>query len=42
MNVRETRLDVVGWIHLIEVREQWRAHANLIMHLRLPQKDTNV
>jgi hypothetical protein len=36
VNVKETCLDIVGWIHLVQVPEHWRAHANLIMHLRLP------
>jgi len=36
IDIREIGSDGVDWIHLSQVREQWRAVVNLIMNLRDP------
>jgi hypothetical protein len=39
--LREVRLKVVGWIHLAQDTDQWRALVNTIMNLRFPYKARN-
>jgi len=36
MNFREIGWEVVNWIHLAQVRDQWRALLNTVMNLRDP------
>jgi hypothetical protein len=36
MNLREIVWEVVGWIHLSQDRDQWRAVVNTIMNLWVP------
>jgi hypothetical protein len=36
MNLRETGLKNVDWIHLAQQRDQWRAFVNTVMNLRVP------
>jgi hypothetical protein len=33
---REIRWDAMDWIHLDQVRDQWRALVNTVMNLRVP------
>jgi hypothetical protein len=35
MNRRELGCDIVEWIHLAEDRNQWRAHVNAVMNIRV-------
>jgi hypothetical protein len=35
-DLREIGLEGVDWIHLAQNRDQWRAHVNLIINLRVP------
>jgi hypothetical protein len=36
MDLREVGWKGVDWIHLTEVRDQWRALVNTVMNLRVP------
>jgi hypothetical protein len=36
MDVRETGREDVDWIHLDQVRDQWRRLVNTVMNLRVP------
>jgi hypothetical protein len=36
-NLKEIGWDGMDWIHLAQDMDQWRAHVNTIMNLRLPQ-----
>jgi hypothetical protein len=36
MNLGERGWDGVDWIKLDQERDQWRAHVNTVMHLRVP------
>jgi hypothetical protein len=36
MNLKEMRWEVVDLVHLAEVRDQWRAHVNTVMKIRVP------
>jgi hypothetical protein len=36
MDLREIRWDVMDWIDLAQVRDQWRALVNTVMNLRVP------
>jgi hypothetical protein len=36
MHLRETRWEVVKWIHVAQDRDQWRALASTVMNLRVP------
>jgi hypothetical protein len=36
MDLLETGLNVVDWIHLAQDRYRWRALVNLVMNLRVP------
>jgi len=35
---RTTTLTCVNWMHLAQVRDQWRTFTNTVMKLRVPQK----
>jgi hypothetical protein len=35
MKLREMRLDVMDWIYLAQVRDQWRALVNTVMNVRV-------
>jgi hypothetical protein len=37
MDLREIRWDGMDWINLAQDRHQWRALANTVMNLRVPQ-----
>jgi hypothetical protein len=37
MDLREIGWDDMDWIDLAEDRDQWRAHMNTVMNLRVPQ-----
>jgi hypothetical protein len=36
IDVKEVGWDVMGWIDLAQDRDQWRAHVNTEMNLRVP------
>jgi hypothetical protein len=36
MDLREIGWDDVDWIDLAQDRDQWRAHVNTVMNLRIP------
>jgi len=36
MNIRETGLESVEWMHLAQDRNQWGAAVNTLMNLRVP------
>jgi hypothetical protein len=36
IDLRETVLDGVDWIHMAQDRNQWRALVNMAMNLRVP------
>jgi hypothetical protein len=36
MDLREVGWDVRDWIDLAQDRDQWRAHVNAVMNLRVP------
>jgi hypothetical protein len=36
MDLREIGWDGVGWIHLAQDMDQWRADVNTVMNLRVP------
>jgi hypothetical protein len=42
MDLRETGLRRVDWIHLAHDRDRWRALVNTEMNLRVPEKAGNV
>jgi hypothetical protein len=37
IDVREIEISGMNWINLAEVRDQWRAHANMEVKLQVPQ-----
>jgi hypothetical protein len=41
VNLREIDWEWVNWIHLAQVRNQWRAVLNMVMNLRVPSKAGN-
>jgi hypothetical protein len=36
MDLRETGLEGVDWVHLAQDRDRWRAVVNTVMNLRVP------
>jgi hypothetical protein len=36
MNLGEIRWEGMDWIHLAEIRDQWRGLENTVMNLRVP------
>jgi hypothetical protein len=38
MNLRETGLKDVDWIHLVQEMNRWRALVNTVINLRVPLK----
>jgi hypothetical protein len=36
MNLREIGWEGVGWMHLAQVRDQWRAVVNTVMNFQVP------
>jgi hypothetical protein len=36
MDLRETGLDGMNWIDLVQDRDQWRALVHMVMNLRVP------
>jgi hypothetical protein len=36
MDLREIGWDGVDWIDMVQVRDQWRAHVNTVLNLRVP------
>jgi hypothetical protein len=38
IDLMETGLEVVDWIHLARDRDKWRALVNMAMDLRIPKK----
>jgi len=36
IDIRETGLEFVDWIHLVEDRDRWFALANTAMNIRIP------
>jgi hypothetical protein len=36
MGLREIERDGIGWIHLTQDRDQWRALVKTLMNLRVP------
>jgi hypothetical protein len=36
MNLREIGWNGMDWIDLAQDRDQWRAHVNMLMNLRIP------
>jgi len=41
MDHKEVGWEVVDWIHLTQVRDQWRDHVNTLMNLRAPLEAGN-
>jgi hypothetical protein len=41
MDVREIGWEGVGWIHLLQGRDQWRAVVKAVMNLRVPREAEN-
>jgi hypothetical protein len=41
MDISETEWEGVGWMHLAQDRDQWRAVVNTVMNLWFPQKEGN-
>jgi hypothetical protein len=37
MNLKETGLEFVDWIHMSQDRDKWQAFVNKIMNLRIQQ-----
>jgi hypothetical protein len=37
MDLREIRWAGVDWIDMAQDRDQWRAHVNTVLNLRVPQ-----
>jgi hypothetical protein len=35
-SLRETGWEDVEWLHVVQDRAQWRAHANTVMKFRVP------
>jgi len=35
MNLKDTELEVVGWIHLAQVMDQWRDLVNMLISIRV-------
>jgi hypothetical protein len=40
-DLRETGWDRMDWVHLAQVRDQWRAFVNMVMNLRVLQNVGN-
>jgi hypothetical protein len=38
MNLREIDVEVLGWIHLDQARDQWWTLVKTVMKLRVPYK----
>jgi hypothetical protein len=36
MDIREIGLSDMDLIHLVQDRDQWRAHADMVMNIRIP------
>jgi hypothetical protein len=36
MDLREIGCDVMGWIHVAQKKDQWRAVVNAVMNFRVP------
>jgi hypothetical protein len=36
MDVREIKLEGVEWMHVAQVKDQWRVLANTVINLRIP------
>jgi hypothetical protein len=36
MDLNEIRVEDMGWSHLAQVREQWRALVNMVMNRQVP------
>jgi len=36
MDLREVGWEIVDWIHVAQDRDQWRAHVNTVMNVRVP------
>jgi len=36
MDLREVGWEGVGWIHLVQDRDQWQAVVNMVMNLQVP------
>jgi hypothetical protein len=41
LGLKETGREIVDWIHLAQVRDEWQAVVNTVMNLRIPQKKGN-
>jgi len=41
MDLKEIGCEGVGWVHLVQDRDQWRPLVNTVMNLRVPQKEGN-
>jgi hypothetical protein len=41
MDLRETKWEIMDWIHLSEDGDQWRAFVNTVMNFELPQTAGN-
>jgi hypothetical protein len=42
MDLREIGWEGVKWMHLAQARDSWRAFANTVMNLRIPEKVGNL